>query len=368
MSGVAQADLRDSMEAGRETDGDEPAGERLGDLSYLDAWIAEGRAGEMEYLKRRDADGRLLRSSVQIPFPWVRSVIVCAVNYNSDQPYSIDSEATSPTEKHGWIARYAWSGHQSTAAEQGTDDGAVKELSPTDYHSVIRKRLEKLCVDLKRRVGDFESRCFVDTGPLVERLYAKYAGLGWQGKNTCLIHERLGSWFFLGVILTSLELPREQYVHPMPDRCGSCTRCIDACPTDALEPYRMDASRCIAYLTIEKRGPIEEELAAKAGRNVFGCDICQEVCPWNRRAPITDWPELQPRRELVNPALDWLANLGEADYRHMFRGSPVERAKFKDFQRNVAMAQENAAQLASTVSTAPAIDSVRRTATDSADP
>ena len=130
----------------------------------------------------------------------------------------------------------------------------------------------------------------------------------------------------------------------------------------------MDASRCIAYLTIEKRGPIEEELAAKAGRNVFGCDICQEVCPWNRRAPITDWPELQPRPELVNPALDWLANLGEADYRHMFRGSPVERAKFKDFQRNVAMAQENAAQLASTVSTAPAIDSVRRTVTDAADP
>ena len=200
LSGVAPADLRDSMEAGRETDGDEPAGERLGDLSYLDAWIAEGRAGEMEYLKRRDADGRLLRSSVQIPFPWVRSVIVCAVNYNSDQPYSIDSEATSPTEKHGWIARYAWSGHRSTAAEQGTDDGAVKELSPTDYHSVIRKRLEQLCVDLKRRVGDFESRCFVDTGPLVERVYAKYAGLGWQGKNTCLIHERLGSWFFLGVI------------------------------------------------------------------------------------------------------------------------------------------------------------------------
>jgi len=368
LSGVAQADLRDSMEAGRETDGDEPAGERLGDLSYLDAWIAEGRAGEMEYLKRRDADGRLLRSSVQIPFPWVRSVIVCAVNYNSDQPYSIDLETTSPTEKHGWIARYAWSGQRSTGTEQGTDDGAVKELSPTDYHSVIRKRLEQLCADLKLRVGEFESRCFVDTGPLVERVYAKYAGLGWQGKNTCLIHERLGSWFFLGVILTSLELPSEQYVQPMPDRCGSCTRCIDACPTDALEPYRMDASRCIAYLTIEKRGPIEEELAAKAGRNVFGCDICQEVCPWNRRAPITDWPELQPRPELVNPALDWLANLGEADYRHMFRGSPVERAKFKDFQRNVAMAQENAAQLASTVSTAPAIDSVRRTVTDSADP
>ena len=126
-----------------------------------------------------------------------------------------------------------------------------------------------------------------------------------------MIHESLGSWFFLGVILTSLELPREDWVQPMPDRCGSCTRCIDACPTEALAPYRMDASRCIAYLTIEKRGSIPEDLAAKVGRNVFGCDICQEVCPWNRRAPITDWPELQPRTELVNPALDWLANLSE---------------------------------------------------------
>jgi epoxyqueuosine reductase len=121
----------------------------------------------------------------------------------------------------------------------------------------------------------------------------------------------------------------------------------------------MDASRCIAYLTIEKRGPMPEELAAKAGRNVFGCDICQEVCPWNRRAPVTDWPELQPRPELVNPALDWLANLGEVDYRRMFRGSPVERAKFKDFQRNVAMAQENAARPPSTVSTAATASSTR---------
>jgi len=129
----------------------------------------------------------------------------------------------------------------------------------------------------------------------------------------------------------------------------------------------MDASRCIAYLTIEKRGSIAEELAAKTGRNVFGCDICQEVCPWNRRAPITDWPELQPRTELVNPALDWLANLGDADYRRKFRGSPIDRAKFKDFQRNVALAQENAAHLTSTVSTAPAADSPRRNGAASAE-
>jgi epoxyqueuosine reductase len=367
LAGVAPAELHDSAAIDREMAQDAHAGKNFSELSHFDTWVAEGRAGEMEYLKRRDVDGRLLRSSVQIPFPWVRSVIVCAVNYNNDQPYSIDLQPASSTENRGWIARYAWSGQRTADMEQGTGDSEIEEMSPTDYHSVIRGKLEHLCVELKRCVGEFESRCFVDTGPLVERVYAKYAGLGWQGKNTCLIHEQLGSWFFLGVILTSLDLPQEDQVQPMSDRCGSCTRCIDACPTNALEPYRMDASLCIAYLTIEKRGPIPEELAAKMGRNVFGCDICQEVCPWNRRAPITDWPELQPRTELVNPALDWLANLGDADYRRIFRGSPVERAKFKDFQRNVAMAQENAAHRTSTVSTAPALDSTGRNVVSLAD-
>ncbi len=351
LSGVAPAALHAPPATNGKLGSDARADEDFSELGYLDTWIEEGRAGEMEYLKRRDAAGRLLRSSVQIPFPWVRSVIVCAVNYNSAQPYSIDLQP-SQTENRGWIARYAWSGQRSVQNEQGTDGAAMAELSPTDYHSVIRGRLAHLCVELKQCVGDFDSRCFVDTGPLVERVYAKYAGLGWQGKNTCLIHESQGSWLFLGVILTSLELPREEWAQPMPDRCGSCTRCIDACPTNALEPYRMDASRCIAYLTIEKRGTIPEELAAKTGRNVFGCDICQDVCPWNRRALVTDWPELQPRPELVNPALDWLANLGESDYRRKFAGSPVDRAKFKDFQRNVAVAQENAAHATSIASTA----------------
>jgi epoxyqueuosine reductase len=369
LAGVAPADLHDSVATNVETDTSPQANQPSTELSFLETWIAEGRAGEMEYLKRRNADGRLLRSSVQIPFPWARSVIVCAVNYNSEQPYSIDPQATIPAEKRGWIARYAWSGQQTVDEEQRSGDPAAQRISPTDYHSVIRSRLEYLSVELKQRVGEFESRCFVDTGPLVERVYAKYAGLGWQGKNTCLINESLGSWFFLGVILTSLELPLVDRVHPMPDRCGSCTRCIDACPTKALEPYRMDASRCIAYLTIEKRGPIADELAAKTGRNVFGCDICQEVCPWNRRAPVTDWPELQPRPELVNPALDWLANLDNADYRRMFRGSPIERAKFKDFQRNIAMAQGKAAPATSTVSSpvTPALDSTRQNGTISAE-
>lgn len=327
----------------------------LTELSYFAQWVAEGRAGEMEYLKRRDADGRLLRSSARIPFPWARSVVVCAVNYNSDKPYSIDATPAVDMENAAWIARYAWSGQPQVSPSEpdtniaGQGTGTSAPLVPTDYHVVIRERLEQLRASLQHQLGEFQARCFVDTGPLVERIYAKYAGLGWQGKNTCLINESLGSWFFLGVILTSIELPREQYAQPMPDRCGSCTRCIDACPTDALEPYRMDASRCIAYLTIEKRGEMPEELAAKVGRNVFGCDICQEVCPWNNRKdsqgnrsiPVSDWPELAPRPELVNPALDWLAALGEEDYRQMFRRSPLERAKYAGFERNVANAQKN---------------------------
>lgn len=310
---------------------------RPSELAHFSEWIDAGRGGEMEYLKRRDADGRLLRSSVRIPFPWVRSVIVCAVNYNSDQPYSIDPP--DPEIKDAaWIARYAWSGRRR-------EDSGQQSWAPTDYHHVLRGRLEQLRSALQETLGEFQARCFVDTGPLVERVYAKYAGLGWLAKNTCLIHESLGSWLFLGVILTSLELPLDEWTQPRPDRCGSCTRCLDACPTQALTPYVMDATRCIAYLTIEKRGAIPEEFAEQVGRNIFGCDICQEVCPWNNRAgnrpPISDWPELQPRPELVNPALDWLTALGEEGYRSEFRGSPLERAKVSGLERNLANARNN---------------------------
>jgi len=332
-----------------QSDGENRARPAFPELAAISQWIAEGRAGEMEYLKRRDVEGRLLRSSASVPFPWARSVIVCGVSYNNDETYSIHADADHAADGNGWIARYAWSGRpqESASAIAQFEPNPLNEptaelpLVPTDYHSVIRKRLESLRDLLHDELGNFESRCFVDTGPLVERIYAKYAGLGWQGKNTCLIHESMGSWFFLGVIVTSLELPQQEWVQPMPDRCGSCTRCIDACPTDALEPYRMDAQRCIAYLTIEKRGSIPEDVAEKIGRNVFGCDICQEVCPWNRRAPVTDWPELQPRKELVNPSLEWLAGLGEEGFRRKFRHSPVERTKYAGLERNVAIAQNN---------------------------
>ena len=299
------------------------------------AWIEAGRGGEMEYLKRRDDAGRLLRSSVRLALPWARSVIVCAANYNSGEPRSIDPAPAGT----GWIARYAW----TSRIENGP--AGAQNVRPSDYHKVLRRRLEKLRERLAHEAGEFESRCFVDTGPVVERVYARYAGVGWVGKNTCILNEKLGSWLFLGVIVTSLEVANGESAALAADRCGSCTRCIDACPTGALTGEReMDANRCIAYLTIEKRGPIPTELRPGIGRQVFGCDICQDVCPWNRRAPVASDPELAARKELVNPALDWLAEMDEADYERQFNGSPVRRTKWAGFRRNLAIAMGNSGE------------------------
>jgi epoxyqueuosine reductase len=301
------------------------------ELSHFEPWIERGRAGEMQYLKRRDDANRLLRSSLRIAVPWARSVIVCAANYNPDTPKSIDPAS----EETGWIARYAQTGYAPGQAAQGPGQ-------PSDYHDVLLARLKKLEQRLQQALGPFSSRCYVDTGPLVERTYAKYAGIGWIGKNTCIIDQELGSWLFLGVILTGLELPSAEPIRVAEDRCGSCTRCIDACPTGALvAPYQMDASLCISYLTIEKRGPIPEPLRPQMGRQVFGCDICQDVCPWNRRAPVSLDAELAVRPELVNPALTWLAELDAESFRRLFRQSPVQRAKLSGLLRNVAIAMGN---------------------------
>jgi epoxyqueuosine reductase len=290
--------------------------------TYFEGWIERGYAGEMEYLKRRDQDNRLLRSSLRVAVPWARSVIVCAANYNADAPKSTDP--ASP--ESAWIARYALTGNQAR---------------PTDYHDVLLARLKNLEQRLQQVLGPFPARCYVDTGPLVERAYARYAGIGWTGKNTCIINQKLGSWLFLGVILTGLELPSPPLTLPE-DRCGSCTRCIDACPTAALvAPYQMDASLCISYLTIEKRGSIPEPIRAQMGRQVFGCDICQDVCPWNRRAPLSADAELAVRPELVNPALAWLGELDAESFRALFRQSPVQRAKLSGLLRNVAIAMGN---------------------------
>ena len=302
--------------------------EDYAELRLVEPWIEAGRGGEMDYLKRRDEAGLLLRSSLRVALPWARSVIVCAANYNSSAPKSIDP--AQPGE--GWIARYAWTGE--TSQENG--------VRPSDYHKILLRRLKVVEAKLKESLGEFESRCYVDTGPVVERIYAKYAGIGWTGKNTCILNQKLGSWLFLGVIATSIELPSAAAAEVQADRCGSCRRCIEACPTGALTaPYQMDAGLCIAYLTIEKRGEIPANLRPQIGRQVFGCDICQDVCPWNRKAPIGNDPQFQTRGELVNPALDWLAGLDEAGFARSFFGSPVKRARLSGLRRNVAIAMGN---------------------------
>ena len=290
------------------------------ELEYFPRWIAAGHAGEMTYLEARDEQGRLKRASLAHAAPWARSVVVCALNYNSAQPYStqVPQDATC-----GWISRYAW--------------------SRQDYHDVVMVRLRRIEAALRNACGsdDLVTRCYVDTGPIVERVVAKYAGIGWIGKNTCILNQKLGSWLFLGVILASLDLAPDL---PAPDRCGTCTRCIEACPTDAfIAPYQLDSNKCISYLTIEKRGAIaqDDELRSGMGRHVFGCDICQDVCPWNRKAPATHADELQAREELVNPGLEWLAEISAEEFQRTFRGSPVRRAKRAGIRRNAVIAMGN---------------------------
>lgn len=298
-------------------------------------WVRAGRAGSMRYLEREAESGELARARVGAAFPWARSAVVCFARYDSAEPRSTAAAAPGA----GWIARYAWSSRKD-------ERGARR---PSDYHKVLLKRLKALDAHLHAEHGAFESRAYVDTGPVVERALATAAGLGWTAKNTCLIHPELGSFGFLAVLLTSLPVEQDDqpgFAALVADRCGSCRRCIDACPTDALvAPYQMDATRCIAYLTIEHKGAIAEELMEGMGRQVFGCDICQDVCPWNarslRRAPIVTDAELEPRRELVNPALEALAAMSEAEFEAQFNGSPLRRTGFNGLRRNIAIAMGN---------------------------
>src|SRR5712692_8133698 len=308
----------------------------FGELEYFPEWIAAGNAGEMKYMEARDEHGRLKRASLKTSVPWAKSVIVCAINYNSPQPYS--TQAQDP--RLGWISRYAWGHedyHDAVLRRLRTVEAKLKEAVTTSQHAAPSKNNSTGCSPLP--TDRLQSRCYVDTGPLVERVYAKYAGVGWIGKNTCIINQKMGSWLFLGVILTSVELESDS---PAPDRCGTCTRCIDACPTDALvAPYQLDSNRCISYLTIEKHGAIPEEMCQGMGWHVFGCDICQDVCPWNHKAPATTAPEFQPREGLVNPALEWLAQMSAEEFREKFRGSPIRRTKRSGLRRNAVVAMGN---------------------------
>src|ERR1700686_2598796 len=293
------------------------------ELKYFPAWIASGHAGEMNYLQARDDRGDLKRSSLARVAPLARSGVVCAINYNTENPYSTQVHHA----ERGWISRYAW--------------------SRDDYHDGVLRRLKQVEAALRQAVPAEQqpaltTRSYVDTGPVVERIFAKYAGVGWIGKNTCIINQKKGSWLFLGVILTSLELAPDL---PAPDRCGTCTRCIEACPTDAiLAPYQLDSNKCISYLTIEKRGPIPEDLRAGMGRHIFGCDICQDVCPWNTKAPVSTAPEFEARTGLVNPALAWLAEMSAEEFREAFRGSPIRRTKRAGLRRNAAIAMGNSGE------------------------
>ena len=310
---------RAAEEAGFDLAGIAPAADAP-ELKHFPEWIAAGHAGDMKYMEARDEQGDLKRSSLSRVAPWARSVVVCALNYNTENPYS--TQVHGPTR--GWISRYSW--------------------SREDYHDAVLRRLKQVEAAVRQGVsGELQPtltiRSYVDTGPIVERVYAKYSGVGWIGKNTCIINQKKGSWLFLGVILTSLELAPDV---PAPDRCGTCTRCIEACPTDAiLAPYQLDSNKCISYLTIEKRGSIPEDLRAGMGRHIFGCDICQDVCPWNRKAPASTAPEFDPRPGLVNPALAWLAEMSAEEFRAVFRGSPIRRTKRSGLRRNAAIAMGN---------------------------
>jgi epoxyqueuosine reductase len=305
----------------------------FGELHVFPAWIADGKHGEMKYLEAHDETGELKRASLARVAPWARSVIVCAINYNTAHPYSTQVQMQMQHASRGWISRYAW--------------------SREDYHDSVLCRLQQVERELHELLdatgNSLQLRSYVDTGPLIERVYAKYAGVGWIGKNTCIINQQFGSWLFLGVILTSLDFTKNDLTEndvaadlPAPDRCGTCTRCITACPTQAIvAPGELDARLCISYLTIEKRNEIPEELRSGMGRHVFGCDICQDVCPWNRKAPATSAAEFEAREGLVNPALDWLAEMQQEEFREVFRGSPVRRTKLSGLRRNAVIAMGN---------------------------
>jgi epoxyqueuosine reductase len=273
---------------------------------YLD-WVERGMAGAMGYLTDRRAT---VRTDPRLLLPTACSIICLAKLYNSPTPRSIEVDDTT----RGWISRYAWG---------------------DDYHDVVRRGLQRLVEQLP---PGHEYKICVDTAPLLERSYAREAGLGWIGKNTCLINQGMGSWFFLGEILTSLEIEPDS---APPDRCGTCTRCIEACPTQAILPegYAIDARRCISYFTIELRGSVPEEMRSGIGQQVFGCDICQDVCPWNRGAPLSGDPAFEPLH--LAPPLEELAGLTEHDFSKRFQSSPIQRARHAGFLRNVAIAMGN---------------------------
>jgi len=282
---------------------------RLGSLSrseFYREWIAQEMHGDMRYLEKVEA-----RLDPENLLPGARSVVCVLKNY-----YTEFSQSDNP--QHGVISRYAWG---------------------DDYHDSIRSKLEELREYIEATTGKPAKSC-VDTSAVLEKLWARKAGIGWQGKHTNLISKEYSSWFFIGEILVAEEL--EADAPHLKDHCGSCSRCIEVCPTRAIvAPYVLDSRKCISYLTIEHRGPIARELRPLMGNLIFGCDLCLDVCPWNKFAQATKDSSFQPREGLDAPRLSDLMDLTEEEFRRRFKGSPIRRAKRAGFLRNVAIALGN---------------------------
>jgi epoxyqueuosine reductase len=307
---LATAIKAKAREIGFDLCGIAPAGDHP-ELTFFREWLDRGYAGEMAYLER-SADRR---ADVRRVLPSARTVIVTGTIYNTSRPYS--TECADPDRAH--IARYAWG---------------------DDYHDVIGRRMEQLLAWMNATSAEsFDARTYVDTGPVQERVYAQYAGIGWIGKNTCVINPDVGSWMFLAEIICSLPLECDR---PAFDQCGTCTLCLEACPTHAIvAPGVLDSTRCISYLTIELKGDVPAALAPAIGNHVYGCDICQEVCPWNASAAVSHDPPWQPRRDWDSVTTAELASRSDEALGSGMRGSAMRRSKVAGLRRNVAVALEN---------------------------
>lgn len=269
------------------------------DADWFLGWLDRGFAATMDYLKK----GVAKRGDPEKILPGVQSIVCLGMNY-----YVADTSHP--------ISRYAWG---------------------KDYHKVLGARLEELEKFIQIEIDPAaQTRRYVDTGPVLERSYAAQAGLGWIGKNTCLINNGGGSFFFLGEILTTLQFDEEEYDRPVLDQCGTCTRCLDACPTGALpEPYLLDANRCLSYLTVEHKGDFTEKEAREISPHLYGCDICQEVCPYNDRIPVTPLPELQPQNPLLKMTEQEWDAITEEDFRKMTKDSAMNRIRYSQWRRNL---------------------------------
>ena len=267
----------------------------------LEEWLNKGYHGTMEYMTHH-FDMRVDPTKL---VPGSKSVISLMYNYYTPVKQT-DEEAP-------FISMYAYG---------------------KDYHKVVRKKLSNLFKAIQEKIGKVEGRYFVDSAPVMERDWAKRSGLGWSGKNTLTIHPKAGSYFFLAEIICDLEL---EYDLPIRDYCGTCTRCIDACPTDAISPegYLLDSNRCISYLTIERKSEIPNEFKDKMGNYMYGCDICQQVCPWNRFSKPHTEPAFQPKEELLNMTISDWKELSETTYNALFEGSAVKRTKYTGLKRNI---------------------------------